>query len=170
MAPNKFSAKKGFTLVELLLVIVLMAIIMTLVTLSGSDMISSTNAQTEARRLIRGVQLLRSAWLSCYADSQVQIGITPTAKSVADQINAYSDGSLTDETLRYGNIAVTSNDTGLIHIGFSGPWNIPNMNRDTMNTMIEVIGNQAGDYDISFDKTPLAANAAPSKRVFIRVR
>jgi prepilin-type N-terminal cleavage/methylation domain-containing protein len=162
MALNKFSAEKGFTLVELLLVIVLMAIIMALVTLSGSDMIESTNAQTEARRLIRDVQSLRSAWLACYADSQVQIGITPAAASIAEQIRDYSDGSLLDETSRYGNIAIISNDTGLIRIGFSGPWNIPKMNSDSINTMIEVLGNQAGDYDILFDKTP--------KSVFIRIR
>jgi prepilin-type N-terminal cleavage/methylation domain-containing protein len=164
MAPNKFSAEKGFTLVELLLVIVLMAIIMALVTLSGSNMMESTNAQTEARKLIREVQLLRSAWLSCYADSQVQIGITPTAVSaaeIAERITTYSDRFLTEEIDRYGNIEVRSDDVGLIRIGFTGPWNL-GMNEDTINTMIEVIENQANDYDILFDPTP--------RSVFIRVR
>jgi prepilin-type N-terminal cleavage/methylation domain-containing protein len=172
MALNKFSAKKGFTLVELLLVIVLMAIIMAVVTLSGSNMIESTNAQTEARKLIREVQLLRSAWLACYADSQVQIGILPAEASVTEQIRAYSDRSLSEEIDRYGDIDIISNDSGLIRIGFKGPWNL-GMNRDAVNTMIEVIGNQAGDYDILFDNTPIASGAPyahPAKSISIRVR
>ena len=160
MALNEFGSEKGFTLVELLLVIVLMAIIMALVTLSGSNMLESTNAQTEARKLIREVQLLRSAWLSCYADSQVQIGITPSAVSITDQIRAYSDRALTEEIERYGDIAVTSNDAGLIRIGFSGPWNL-GMNDATRDTMIEVLENKAGDYDILVD----AADGSISIRV-----
>jgi prepilin-type N-terminal cleavage/methylation domain-containing protein len=164
MTAHRFSAKKGFTLVELLLVIVLMAIIMALVTLSGSNMIESTNAQTEARKLIREVQLLRSAWLSCYADSQVQIGITPAAASITDQIKTYSDRTLTEEIGRYGNIAVTSNDAGLIRIGFSGAWNL-GLNGATVDTMIEVIENQANDYDILFDHSH-----STLRSVLIRVR
>ncbi|MDR3076227.1 MAG: prepilin-type N-terminal cleavage/methylation domain-containing protein, partial [Synergistaceae bacterium] len=77
MGFKRLAGNKGFTLVELLLVIVLIAILMALVTLSGANMMESTNAQTEARRLIRTVHSLRSAWLACYADKQTMIGITP---------------------------------------------------------------------------------------------
>ncbi|MDR1137714.1 MAG: prepilin-type N-terminal cleavage/methylation domain-containing protein [Synergistaceae bacterium] len=175
MTLNKFSVKKGFTLVELLLVIVLVAIIMALVTLSGANMVESTNAQTEARKLIRTVHSLRSAWFSCYADSQALVGITPSAAPINTTIGAYSDRALDDEISRYGNIAVRSGDVapGSIYIGFAGPWNLNNMNAGTVNSMIEIIGNQAADYNISFDRTPIANNANTTsipRSIMIRVR
>jgi prepilin-type N-terminal cleavage/methylation domain-containing protein len=168
MALNKFSVEKGFTLVELLLVIVLLAIIMALVTLSGANMMESTSAQTEARKLIRTVQSLRSAWLACYADSQVQMGVTHPAD--VEMIRAYSDRAVEDDIERYGNISVVSDDAGSIHIGFRGPWHLGNMNRQTINTMIGVIGNQMNDYNISFDKTPINNDAPPPKSIFIKIR
>jgi prepilin-type N-terminal cleavage/methylation domain-containing protein len=161
MTLRKFGGKKGFTLVELLLVIVLMGIIMALVTLSGANMIQSTNAQTEARRLIRSVHSLRSAWLSCYADTQVSLGITPGFVSQPDierEIATYSDRSLLDETERYGDIAV-SGDNGPVYIGFTGPWTL---NSSTVGEMAEVVGNRAADYDITFDPG--------TQRTMIRIR
>jgi prepilin-type N-terminal cleavage/methylation domain-containing protein len=172
MRQAKVLGNKGFTLVELLLVIVLIAIIMALVTLSGGSMMESTSAQTEARRLIRTVQSLRSAWFACYADTQVMLGVngpeaggTLTGNLTAD-LGTYSDRSLTEEAARYGNISVDVTPAGKISVGFLGPWNLGNrVNAAAQETMMTILKNQAGDYSIRVSEV-----GGDAQSVFIRVR
>jgi prepilin-type N-terminal cleavage/methylation domain-containing protein len=173
---------RGFSLVELLLVIVLIAILMALVTLSGSNMMESTNAQTEVRRLIRTVQSLRSAWLACYADTQTMIGITPLAPPdvwdnntdsnlISQRLSQYSDRSLADEIERYGRIKVVPNLTnpGDIYIGFSpsgitrSAWDGTKKSASTLNTMKDILANQAPDYEIYL-------SGLTNNEVYIRIR
>ena len=158
--------KKGFTLVELLLVIVLIAIIMALVTLSGTSMMESTSAQTEARRLIRTVQSLRSAWYACYADTQVMLGVkgpetgnTLTGNLTKD-LSTYSDRSLEDEVRRYGPISVSADAAGKISLGFAGPWHLGTRADAAKATIRTILDEQKGDYDIT----------VALESVFIRIR
>jgi prepilin-type N-terminal cleavage/methylation domain-containing protein len=178
-------SNRGFSLVELLLVIVLIAILMALVTLSGSSMMESTNAQTEVRRLIRTVQSLRSAWLACYADTQTMIGITTVAtvptwddntdhSEISKWLSQYSDRSLVEEIERYGRIKVVQNLTGMnsrrIDIGFSPSDNTgkelkaANKPANVLKTMKEVLDRQKGDYDLTVN------SSATSTDVYIRIR
>lgn len=163
--------KKGFTLVELLLVIVLIAIIMALVTLSGSSMMESTSAQTEARRLIRTVQSLRSAWHACYADTQVMLGVrgpetgnTLTGNLFRD-FSTYSDRSLTEEVTRYGNISVDVTPAGKISVGFRGQWHLDAIADGAKDTMKTILNSQQGDYGII-----VTERDADDVSVLIRVR
>jgi prepilin-type N-terminal cleavage/methylation domain-containing protein len=161
--------KRGFTLVELLLVIVLIAIIMALVTLSGGSMMESTSAQTEARRLIRTVQSLRSAWYACYADTQAMLGVkgpasdgvTLTGNLTAD-LSTYSDRSLADEVKRYGNIDVSADTSGKISVGFRGSWDLGSRADAAKNTMMTILNNQKNDYDLDY--------TMGEERVYIKVR
>ncbi|MDR1650473.1 MAG: prepilin-type N-terminal cleavage/methylation domain-containing protein [Synergistaceae bacterium] len=172
MAFFRRGKNEGFSLVELLLVIVLIAILMAIVTLSGANMLDSTNAQTEARRLIRTLQSLRSAWLACYADTQQMPGITVASANPAelrDLLGFYIDRSLADETARYGNIDVQTGDASTvspnpddIYIGFTGTWNLPANAERAKDVMIEVLDAQAGDYEIVLDDEDESA--------YIRVR
>ncbi|MDR1581428.1 MAG: prepilin-type N-terminal cleavage/methylation domain-containing protein [Synergistaceae bacterium] len=164
--------KKGFSLVELLLVIVLIAIIMALVTLSGGSMMASTSAQTEARRLIRTVQSLRSAWYACYADTQVMLGVNGAtltnngtfAENLARDLSTYSDRSLTEEAARYGSISINVTTAGKISVGFLGPWNLGTRANAAINTMKTILNSQKGDYGITVG---VGGNA---ESVFISVR
>jgi prepilin-type N-terminal cleavage/methylation domain-containing protein len=159
---------KGFTLIELLLVIVLMAIIMALVTLSGSSMIESTSAQTEARRLIRTAQSLRSAWYACYADTQVMSGVNGATLTgdLAGDLRTYSDRSLAEEVARYGQISVDVTQAGKISVGFLGPWNLGGrVNASAKATMKTMLDSQKEDYGISVGGTNKNAEA-----VFIKIR
>jgi prepilin-type N-terminal cleavage/methylation domain-containing protein len=162
---------KGFTLVELLLVIVLIAIIMALVTLSGGSMMESTSAQTEARRLIRTVQSLRSAWLACYADTQVMLGINGPAAggtltgNLAVDLGTYSDRSLAEEAARYGIIAVSADAaTGKVEVGFRGPWSLGDRVKAAQGTMMTILNSQKDDYGI------IVTGGPPATSVFIKVR
>jgi prepilin-type N-terminal cleavage/methylation domain-containing protein len=176
-------SNRGFSLVELLLVIVLIAILMALVTLSGSSMMASTDAQTEVRRLIRTTQSLRSAWLACYADTQTMIGITPLAsgdpwpdKLVAQRLSQYSDRSLADEIERYGNIHVRTDltaNTRRIDIGFSpsapsagngSAWDSTKKSSGTLKMMKDILANQAPDYELT------VYSGVASNDVYIRIR
>jgi prepilin-type N-terminal cleavage/methylation domain-containing protein len=175
MKSIKAEKNKGFSLVELLLVIVLIAIIMALVTLSGSNMMSSTSAQTEARRLIRTTQALRSAWLAHYADTQKMIGVglntahnPPASWTTSEEVGAlsiYSDRDLTEETNRYGDIDVSVDTTGgRIDIGFTGPWHLGGQADNAKDTMKDVLKNQKTDYhgDLIFNEA--------NEKIYIRVR
>ena len=114
---KRTATRRGFTLVELLLVIVLISILMALVTLSGFNMMESTNAQTETRRIIRTVHSLRSAWLAHYADTQKMIGIGAWTGDIEGPLSRYSDRNLADEKSRYGTIRIIENGRGT-YIGF----------------------------------------------------
>ncbi|MDR3279696.1 MAG: prepilin-type N-terminal cleavage/methylation domain-containing protein [Synergistaceae bacterium] len=156
---------KGFSLVELLLVIVLMAILMAVVTLSGSNMMESTSAQTEARRLVRSLQSLRSAWLACYSDTQQMPGLTVATTSVELQklLGTYSDRVLNEERGRYGPISFNSfGNPDNIFIGFSGPWDLDAKTAQAQTIMEDVLETQKDDYEINFNKTTHA--------IFIKVR
>ncbi|MDR0652589.1 MAG: prepilin-type N-terminal cleavage/methylation domain-containing protein [Synergistaceae bacterium] len=155
--------KKGFTLVELLLVIVLIAIIMALVTLSGSSMMESTSAQTEARRLIRTLQSLRSAWYACYADTQVMLGVNGNTLTgnLARDLGTYSDRSLAEEEERYGIISADVTQEGKISIGFLGPWDLDTRADAAKATMMTILRSQEGDYGI---------DVAENESAFINVR
>jgi prepilin-type N-terminal cleavage/methylation domain-containing protein len=149
--------QSGFSLVELLMVIVIMGIIMALVTLSGTS-IQSASAQTEAKQLIRSLQYLRSAWLACYADTYQFLDT-----SLDQMIPRYSDRNWKEETDKYGGITMASdNSSGRIDIGFSGPWNLGSNLASAENTLVEMINNQKADYDISFDVN--------SRAITIRIR
>ena len=166
MILRRAATNRGFTLVELLLVIVLIAILMALVTLSGFNMVNTTNAQTEARRIIRTVHSLRSAWLAYYAGEQKMMD--PPGN--VDKLRQYSDRNLTDEETRYGNINVKiPPESRSTYIGFDGKngeiWS-------KQAAMTEMIKNsliaQAADYGLIIDYED--ANGSEPNSVYIRIK
>ena len=167
---KRAAAGRGFTLVELLLVIVLISILMALVTLSGFNMMESTNAQTEVRRIIRTVHALRSAWLACYADTQKMIGVSGgvwNSNSIVAELSTYSDRSLADEVKRYGEIKVEAIPAGSrsIYIGFApaspnqGAWSKPSTRQMIKDSLIA----QKDDYELLVD-------VPGDNNVFIRIK
>jgi prepilin-type N-terminal cleavage/methylation domain-containing protein len=176
MVLSQLGRKRGFSLVELLLVIVLLGILMALVTLSGSSMMQSTSGQTEARRMLRSLQSLRSAWLACYADRQIMPGITAatTANELFDVISVYSDRDLSEELERYFRapnraIVVTSGDDGnRISIGFRGVWDVGRtIGDDAASVMREILDEQEDLYGVSVD---IRNNGADPSTFLIRIR
>ena len=170
---KRTATKRGFTLVELLLVIVLIAILMALVTLSGFNMMETTNAQTEARRIIRTVHALRSAWLANYADTQKMIGVPDGSWAQADinsALSRYSDRGLANEMERYGQITVKAIPSGSrsTYIGFAttssypGEWSkkSASLRKMIMDSLIA----QADDYELQVYYT------ATSNDVYIRIK
>jgi len=178
---KRAAPKGGFTLVELLLVIVLVAILMALITLSGFSMVESSNAQTEARRIIRTVHALRSAWLACYADTQEMVGI-PAGSWPSNTVNRtlarYSDRSLTDEETRYGQITIKVNPPGHTgtYIGFA---TLPNASPPktgawgrrpiaTNDMIMKSLTDQTDDYGLIVHYSSGVRSA--SNDVYIRIR
>ena len=166
MIVSRTANNRGFTLVELLLVIVLISILMALITLSGASMMDSTNAQTEARRIIRTVHALRSAWLACYADTQKMIGVSDGAwmTDIDIKLSQYSDRNLADEIERYGKINVKTipPENRVTYIGFApdspnhGVW------AKSSKMIMDNLTKQKGDYDLDVDEE--------KNHVYIRIK
>ena len=168
---KRTATNRGFTLVELLLVIVLIAVLMAVVKLSGFGMMESTNAQTEARRIIRTVHALRSAWLSHYADTQKMIGLpegTWTQSNIDSALSQYSDRNLEDERNRYGEIMVKNIPTGSrsTYIGFtpsaSHPGELSSKYAAARNMIMDSLEAQAIDYELDVSRA--------TNEVYIRIK
>ena len=172
MVFKRAAENRGFTLVELLLVIVLVAILMAIITLSGFNMMTSTNAQTEVRRIIRTVHALRSAWIACYADTHQMIGVPEGSWSQASidaELSKYSDRNLDDEKHHYGNILVKVNTLGPrgTYIGFAARHSgneVWDKSPSTREIIIHNLEAQADDYGLHLDFT------STSNDVFIRIK
>ncbi len=126
------SKARAFTLVEVLLVIVIIAILAGLV-LTGFSAVSAVDANTEAAKLMRSLQQLRSAWLAYYADEHEMLGVsgdnTTSPYGVGsyeeEMLSARMEASAADLIDRYGTIRIASKpglNGAAIYIGFSGNW------------------------------------------------
>ncbi|MDR1482695.1 MAG: type II secretion system GspH family protein [Synergistaceae bacterium] len=168
---------KGFSLVELLLVIVIIAILagVVLLSMSSGDIV---DAQTEARQLVRSIQSVRSSWLAYYADRNIMLGVpgsgTYAANSpLARSLEVYSDRpSVGDDITKYGGLIVRSvaDGTGVrplkIYIGYQGPWRLGAKSDVVMNSIRELLaGNDSGLLGNDYNKY-----ASSGQTVLLRVK
>jgi prepilin-type N-terminal cleavage/methylation domain-containing protein len=108
------AVKRGaFSLVELMLVVVIMGILGALVILNISTS-ERIDAQTEAKRFVRSLNSVRSAWLAYVADRHEFLGVpnyslTDPAQVAAVQrsLEIYANrNDLDDDVRRYGKINI----------------------------------------------------------------
>lgn len=123
--------RRGFSLIELLIVIVLLGIITGLILLSASST-SVVEAQTETRNMIRSLQSLRSGWLAFYADQHKLLGV-PTSGDIdtyehdtvlVKSMEIYLDRNIEEEMGKYGDLMIgshTVSNVTSVYIGFA--WN-----------------------------------------------
>lgn len=141
------NGRRGFSLAEIVIVIVIMGIIVALVALGGSSS-EGINAQTEARRYIRTLQTLRSAWIAAYADTGQMIGITmpgtipsnpgagqhvlngsdPATQPLINTLTKYTDRIVVDDIRRYGGTLILRTapvtQGNAVYLGFQGRWDL----------------------------------------------
>lgn len=128
--PSAFP-RGGFSLVELMIVMVIIAVLTGGVLLSGSST-DTVSAYGEARKLEAALKLLRSAWLSCYADTYRMPGVPGDAayelsSDVVATLARYADRSLADDIGAYGKLRIATSSAkadDAIYIGFEGEWRI----------------------------------------------
>ncbi|MDR1885453.1 MAG: prepilin-type N-terminal cleavage/methylation domain-containing protein [Synergistaceae bacterium] len=184
--------RKGFSLIEILLVIIIMAVLLGIVLLNFSSE-ETLDAQTEARQLVRSLQSVRSAWLAYYADRQVMLGVPPedpgntsysansplvrsleiyaSRESLRDDVNKYG-GSLVVEPVRRDGGAYSKNPVA-VYIGFTGPWNINARNESVETSVRRLLKDSAGDFGLLGSGPNYLAYDGPdvkNQTVLIRVK
>jgi hypothetical protein len=111
------------------------------------------DAQVEAKRVIRALYSLRSAWLSYHADKFVMLGVpdynvlTDSAVLTAS-LDRYIDSRTFDEdTKRYGRINISS-IVNRVYLGFNGDGDFGD-NDSLKNSVIDILKSDFGkDYGI----------------------
>ncbi|MDR0615273.1 MAG: prepilin-type N-terminal cleavage/methylation domain-containing protein [Synergistaceae bacterium] len=123
--------REAFSLVELLLVVVIMGILGALILLNMSTS-ERIDAQTEAKRFVRSLHSLRSAWIAYNADKYTFLGVPNYDPTDAAQVTAvqrsleiYANrADFAADVRRYGKINIITdpvNDAySRIYLGFDG--------------------------------------------------
>ena len=119
--------KKGFSLVELLIVIVVIAVLTGAILLGGVSNVTA-DAFAEAGKLRGGLKSLRSAWLACYSETYEMLGVPGdeaygAGTDVVRALSRYADRGIGEEIARYGDVRVITSDEA-VYIGFAGAWEI----------------------------------------------
>lgn len=126
------SKANAFTLIEVLLVIVIIAILTGLL-LTGFSAVSAVDANTEAAKLMRSLQQLRSGWLAYYTDEHKMLGVEDensdktydAEDNVMRELSERMEAQVADLIERYGNVRIVARpskpDNGTeIYLGFVG--------------------------------------------------
>ncbi|MDR3255962.1 MAG: type II secretion system GspH family protein [Synergistaceae bacterium] len=145
----------GFSLVELLLVIVITGILGALLLLNASSS-EKVDAQVEAKRIVRSLHSLRTAWLSYNSDKFEMLGvpsynISTDSAIVTKSLELYmSTRKLDEETARYGSIDIqTVNGTGgdRVYLGFNSKGDFGGS--DMLKTSVPgILSGMSADYGI----------------------
>jgi prepilin-type N-terminal cleavage/methylation domain-containing protein len=177
--------REGFSLIELLLVVVITGIICGLVLLNASTH-ERVDAQVEAKRMIRAIHSIRSAWLAYNTEKFIMLGVPSyDVTSSADRNTAqkilekYSDRSLHEDIERYGNISiVTLPDTvtnrpggpvNRVYVGFTSDGNFGGKAVLKGATQKALANNLAANFGLVSQSGAVYAGS-DSESILIRVR
>jgi prepilin-type N-terminal cleavage/methylation domain-containing protein len=105
--------RRGFSLVELVVVIIIIGIITVFSLIAGTSS-DSVDAQVEAKKIVRVINMLRSAWLTHYSEKYELLGITGYSYNAANDallrsLDHYTDGSLLASVPQYGSVDIRVN-------------------------------------------------------------
>jgi prepilin-type N-terminal cleavage/methylation domain-containing protein len=155
---EKMAVKRGaFSLVELMLVVVIMGILGALVILNMSTS-QKIDSQTEAKRFVRSLYSVRSAWLAYIADRHEFPGVPEYDLTKAAQVAAvqrsleiYANrNDLDDDVRRYGKINIVTVPVtpyySHIFLGFDGTGNFGGDSQKKE----EVLKILSGDFGMSY--------------------
>ncbi|MDR3354974.1 MAG: type II secretion system GspH family protein [Synergistaceae bacterium] len=176
-----WARKKGFSLVELLLVIVILAILsgVVMLSLSSGEVI---DAQTEARQLVRSLQSVRSSWLAYYADKNEMLGLPGGGIYAANSplvrsLEIYADReALRDDVTKYGGSLVVRSfvDSGgarplKVYIGYQGSWKLEQKNAEVKRSIKKLLAES--DFGLlGADYKKYAFTESDNQTVLLRMR
>jgi prepilin-type N-terminal cleavage/methylation domain-containing protein len=104
----RITKRDGFSLIELMIVVIIVGIVAALVMLNATAN-ETVDVQVTAKRVIRSIHSLRSAWLAYQADNFELLGVPSfniNDPSVKRALERYSDRKLDDDIARYGSIDI----------------------------------------------------------------
>ena len=110
--------RRGFSLVELVVVIVIIGIITIFALLAGTSG-DSVDAQVEAKKIVRTINALRSAWLAYYSEKYEMLGVTNYSYSnsishdmLLGSLDHYAGGDLLHSVPEYGRVDISVDASG----------------------------------------------------------
>lgn len=115
----KYEGREGFSLVEVLIVIIIIAILAGLLAIS----MSGSQENVDVGRLINSIRTIKSAYIACYADTHKYLLPNDGAEASSDlvaSLEKYAGKSLAEEIHDYGPITIQQGTNESIYIGFVG--------------------------------------------------
>jgi prepilin-type N-terminal cleavage/methylation domain-containing protein len=120
----KMRTRKGFSLIELVVTVVIIGIITVFALMAGTSG-DSIDAQVEAKKVVRTINMLRSAWLAYYSEKYEMLGAggysyASAGDALLRSLDRHSDGSLLHNVPQYGSVDIRVNSSGGVQSYYIG--------------------------------------------------
>ena len=173
MVDNK---KRGFSMVEMIIVMLILGIIAAAVLLNASTttVIKDT---TEADKIVRMLQSLRTGWLAYYADNREFLGLKGKVAAIqtfdADapftkSLEIYLDRDLKEDIDSYGNILLVSNSRdergAKISLGITF-----HEGKQPTSSVFKLLVRDAAEYNLSSSSGATLNNSSDKKSILLKV-
>ena len=176
---NKNGCRKGFSLVEMIIVMIILAVLSAFMLMSGSTS-TLVDDKTEADKIVRALQSMRSGWIASYSDNQEFLGLRGTSVPASQTFNAsapftkslevYIDRTFDDEIAKYGNIMLITDSTSpgnpRVYLGFA-----LSADKRPKDEVLKILQKDAGEHGLFGYTAPsfssfLSSNANILLRVY----